>query len=59
MDFRLIELVDKSLFFYFAEFQSNEIFFEKKESVPTFGVLLLKRGVGKRNRAWGRLGEQG
>ena len=42
-----------------AEFQSNEDFFEKRESVQTFRVLLLERGVGKRNRSWGRLGEQG
>ena len=51
MDFRLIELIDKSLFFYFAEFQSNEDFFEKKESVQTFSVVLLERGVGKRDRS--------
>ena len=59
MDFRLIGLIDKLLFLYFAEFQSNENFFEKRESVRIFRVLLLKRGVGKRNRAWGQLEEQG
>ena len=53
MDFRLIDLIDKSLFFYFAEFQSNEDFFEKKESVRAFRILLLKRvlerGIGLRD----------
>ena len=52
MDFRLIGLIDKCPFLYFAEFQSNEDFFEKKKSVRTFGVLLLKevleRGIGLR-----------
>ena len=51
MDYRLIELIDEILFFKFAEFQSNEDFFEKRESVRAFSVLLLERGVGKRNRA--------
>ena len=51
MDFRLIELIDKLLFLYFAEFQSNEDFFKKRESVQTFKVLVLNRGVVKRNRA--------
>ena len=59
MDFRLIGLIDKLLFLYFAEFQSNEDFFEKRESVRSFKVLVLNRGVVKRNRSWGRLEEQG
>jgi len=53
VDYRLIVLIDKLLFLYFAEFQSNEDFFEKRESVRAFRVLLLKevleRGIGLRD----------
>ena len=51
VDFRLIGLIDKCPFLYFAEFQSNEDFFEKGRVCGLLGVLLLERGVGKRDRS--------
>ena len=58
MNLRLIGSIKSNPFFYFDEFQSNEVFL-KKESVRNFRILLLKRGDRKANRSYGRLGELG
>ena len=50
VNLRLIGSIKSNPFFYFDEFQSNEVFL-KKESVRNFRILLLKRGDRKANRS--------